>query len=607
MHKKGLVVGGVLGAVALTTLVLSGSGVFAEQNCETDANTGLLVCTDSETGAKTYQRSASATASVTVSAACSFSRTNGSGDYTGVLTNNNSVEVSGSTFRTICNDPGGYAVYAIGFSNDTLGNTDLIFNNTPESTYNIETNPEDSTASNWKMKVTVPSANNTAPNYINEAYDDVYGVIPASYTKIASLNTVTDAASASTINGSSISVAYQATASSTQPAGTYAGAVKYTMVRPNTNIPNQEQDCTSGYICYFLNAEDTIADTMGDQSIGASDTSAVLWASNFKRDGYGFAGWNTAYDGSGTSYGPNQTITFEVGQYSGNNDGLALYAMWVPVATNNSGGEITFQTSGLTGVTLADGETLSAKSNGYVTALRDIRDGQVYAVAKLADGNYWMIENLRLDAANSADSTKAQGFGTGFVGLANAESSNFSTSTTANSLYSTDDAYTMPRYNNINTANMAANMSSTDMNVYSYGNYYTWAAAIADIATQNSGSVTTSICPTGWHLPYGGSSTGASGGNTSGGFYYLGVQLGATVSSGVSSGVWRSYPNNFVYSGYFYDSARDNIGEGGDYWSSTAEDVSSAYGLFFADAFIDTGTTSFTKYYGQTVRCVYGS
>ena len=70
----------------------------------------------------TVSTSSSATASVTVSSACSFERT-GTGEYTDTLTNNGSVEVPGSTFKTICNDPGGYAIYAIGYSNDTLGNT----------------------------------------------------------------------------------------------------------------------------------------------------------------------------------------------------------------------------------------------------------------------------------------------------------------------------------------------------------------------------------------------------------------------------------------------------------------------------------------------------
>lgn len=37
-------------------------------------------------------------------------------------------------------------------------------------------------------------------------------------------------------------------------------------------------------------------------------------------------------DGSGTNYGPNETIEFTAGQYSGTNNGLSLFAMWVPSA-----------------------------------------------------------------------------------------------------------------------------------------------------------------------------------------------------------------------------------------------------------------------------------
>ena len=112
-------------------------------------------------------------------------------------------------------------------------------------------------------------------------------------------------------------------------------------------------------------------------------------------------------------------------------------------------------------------------TQGEVKALKDQRDNNVYTVAKLADGNCWMIENLRLDAANSSDRTKAQGFGGVFAGLANSEpASNFyndissSSTTLANSLYyrgtqsgtATIDIgvgdpprFRMPRYNNVNT------------------------------------------------------------------------------------------------------------------------------------------------------------
>ena len=89
----------------------------------------------------------------------------------------------------------------------------------------------------------------------------------------------------------------------------------------------------------------------------------------------------------------------------------------------------------------------------------------------------------------------------------------------SNSLYSTDGsttktisgsnlAYRFPRYNNQNTASKQTDVSnySATANVYSYGNYYTWAAAIADTGdyTQKNQLRIASICPKGWVLPIGG-------------------------------------------------------------------------------------------------------
>ena len=443
-----------------------------------------------------------------------------------------------------------------------------------------------------------------------------YSVVPSTYTKVASY------ASADTGTAQTVAATYKAAASSTQPAGTYTGAVKYTMVHPNTNIPNQPYDCVAGNICYFPNAGNTVADTIGNQSISSSDTSATLWASNFQRPGYGFAGWSDAYDyvvnvGSGSNssahiYGPNEDIEFTAGQYSGTDGGLALYAVWVPVATDASGNELTFQTNNLLTATLADGTTLGNKNNGFVTALRDKRDGQVYAVAKLKDGNYWMIENLRLNnnstTPNWGDNSLSQGFGGVFSGLANAESENFSDSTTANSLYNTGNAYTMPRYNNNNTNSPVANMTGADGNIYSYGNYYTWAAAIADTTAHSSSTdvINTSICPAGWHLPYDGSDTGTNGGNTSGGFYNLNYKINnnRNVTDATAGRNLRAYPNNFVYSGFFVNSSASSRGSYGGYWSSTANLSYNAYRLGIASSNVTPGTISRGKYYGISVRCV---
>ena len=174
----------------------------------------------------------SSQASVEVSFSCSFTRdSNSSDNYSTDLLNGSSAEIAGSTFTTFCNDSNGYSIYAIGYSNNEFGNTSLIFNNTPNSTNNIATN---GTYSNWQMKATGITTNNLTPSIVNNF--NSYRTIPDIYTRIATLGGATDTSNSSP-SGSSISVSYQATASSSQPAGAYTGQVKYTMVHPATATP----------------------------------------------------------------------------------------------------------------------------------------------------------------------------------------------------------------------------------------------------------------------------------------------------------------------------------------------------------------------------------
>lgn len=610
MHKKAIV--GLMGVLVLTGAVLGSGIAFADDSVGSGSTTNNTT--------NTVSSSASANASVTVSAACSF-RTNGSGEYAGILANNASIEVAGSTFSTICNDSGGYAIYAVGYGNNTLGNTDLIFNNDPSSSNNITTNSTSATSTSyWQMKLTAGAKNQPV---LENGYGN-YSVVPSTYTKVASY------ASAGTGTAQTVAATYKAAASSTQPAGTYTGAVKYTMVHPNTNIPNQPYDCAAEKICYFPNAGNTVADTMGNQSISSSDTSATLWASNFKRPGYGFAGWNTEYDGSGTFYGPNEDVEFEAGQYSGVNGGLSLYAIWVKSAGYLQG----WNGCQSLAQTTYDGETgklVAGLSN--ITALTDKRDNQTYAVARLADGNCWMIENLRLNNnsanPNWGNNNLSQGFGGAFTGLANPETADFSSSTTANSLYSTtnitgsNQGYRFPRYRNDNIASPASNITSTNANIYSYGNYYTWAAAIANTTHYTSYSASdaagTSLCPAGWQLPLGYQSTGtieSGSGNAANrvkGFSYLDRKMGGTGANQSStagttqSKVWRSFPNNFLYSGYAGNSDINYRGSDGYYWSSSAYNANLAYRLYLYSSYLLPGTDGYGKYYGLTVRCVLGS
>ena len=155
--------------------------------------------------------------------------------------------------------------------------------------------------------------------------------------------------------------------------------------------------------------------------------------------------------------------------------------------------------------------------------------------------------------------------------------------------------------------------------MYSYGNYYTWSAAIADTAayTSNNTSVTnTSICPTGWHLPKGGDNQntanneflafsealiGAKPANYDSQTYpnYTGTPEGTDASNKL-----RAYPNNFVHSGSVYSGSVSYRGSYGFFWSSTTRFSSIAYYLGLSSSYVSPGTDGSNKYYGRSVRCV---
>ena len=105
------------------------------------------------------------------------------------------------------------------------------------------------------------------------------------------------------------------------------------MVHSASAEPNQEKECTNDRgkwlrVCYWPNGDGEVADTMGDQRHSSYSTresskelragrEVTFWPSNYKRKGYGFAGWSDKFDwvlnendedGNGT--GPNAAIVF---------------------------------------------------------------------------------------------------------------------------------------------------------------------------------------------------------------------------------------------------------------------------------------------------------
>ena len=410
-----------------------------------------------------------------------------------------------------------------------------------------------------------------------------------------------------------------AKASTNHPAGTYTNVINFIAVA-NPEPELGPVGCTAGKICYQPNALSGVVGTMGEQTAADGNTVTLL-ASNFSRTGYGFAGWSDVYDydtnANAHFYGPMEDITVPTGTTA---NGTSLYAVWV-----KSEGSLqdTNKVTSLCGTNGVGGSLTKAPTDGTanltsVTALTDERDDQTYAIARLADGNCWMIENLRLENTATTGATNtalAQGYNSSFTGLANPESAYFSSnSTTANSLYSTDGStentisgndqgFRFPRYNNFNTQQRAENTSNTNVNTYSYGNYYTWAAAIADTSDYYSGDHgTTSICPTGWRLP--------QGNTTTSGFGKLDVDMGGTGAyqgTAEASNRWRKYPNNFLYSGYFSTSSAGYRGSRGSYWSSTANGSVGSYSLFLGSSYVAPGTNNSDKSNGRSIRCTVGT
>lgn len=399
----------------------------------------------------------------------------------------------------------------------------------------------------------------------------------------------------------------------------------YKMMKDNNSVDGSlvyyaltAPQCSSYSISYNGNNAD-VGTSMSIKHNGVELGDQVnLYASNYKKTGYGFAGWSTekldpdsstfdtdfsAAISNGLVFGPNETISFDsnlAGNKTDYNYNLTLYAVWVKSTGNLQGWN-----------------RCSKLSEGKVIALTDTRDNQAYAVAKLADGNCWMMENLRLGNTNSDNSSKARFFGGVFSGLANSETANFIiTSTTANSLYSTDGttAYTIdgdnpgnrfPRYNGDNTASTTPDMTAGDQNIYSYGNYYTFSAANATTKA-NEGNENTSLCPKGWMLPTGGQTTetyswgalsAALGGPSDG------SAVASTTAAEELSASFRSFPNNFIYSGRFADSSVGSKTTLGAYWSRTGTNTSGYY-FYLADSDVRPATTGVNRGRGNVMRCI---
>lgn len=244
---------------------------------------------------------------------------------------------------------------------------------------------------------------------------------------------------------------------------------------------------------------------------------------------------------------------------------------------------------------------------GDTIVVYDRRDESDYEIGKLADGNCWMLQNLRLASESEAekivlDSTNSNVPATFPNGKTNWELPVLSSSVPA------DDYTNAKLYKPTGTAQIYSATSSTADPIWSNtddankGILYNYAAATAGTVTGNSNTTKAQydICPKGWHLP--------SGGSNNSDFGNLVIKYGATnVTSSVAlTTAWAkvfNYAFKTVRAGDFYGGSLNHVGSGGGYWSSVAVNAMGRYylGIGMSDMI---PATSNSRNVGRSIRCV---
>ena len=374
----------------------------------------------------------------------------------------------------------------------------------------------------------------------------------------------------------------------------YAGD-DYTISADTTLYALWEEKCVN--IHYMANDSNAVGE-MGVQTVCPPKHNVTLIAPNYSLAGHSYTGWNTKADGTGTMYGPNEYIALPAV------DDLYLYAQWIEPVTG-----LTMQTFNGTLPEYANA------AQGTVIALRDERDNEIYTIAKLRDGHWWMTENLRLDLNDPnvvLDATNTNNPTEGFLAEYNADFHGKATNSTIAPCATLGDecekriSFTVVDTNRNYPAsfNDESNMTSW----YAYGGHYNWYTATAGhgeptlSTTQTDGD----ICPLGWRLP-----TGRSNGGETVALDKLMGGNGANNHDYNIANNWLSAPTNVVLAGsYSSNETGSDRGYQGKIWtSSSKEPTSGEQGLTivlnaFGDAYFGSNASTTNKWYALSVRCI---
>ena len=234
--------------------------------------------------------------------------------------------------------------------------------------------------------------------------------------------------------------------------------------------------------------------------------------------------------------------------------------------------------------------TYDGTNEDAVVTLNDPRgDGQTYRVAKLADGNCWMLDNLKLGSTSGATALTPADSNVG---------ANFSLPQLATT--GTGDLDNPKTYGPV--------PGDTGAGATNYGYLYNWSAATAGESTtshdETAGNAPYSICPANWRLPIGGDyNTGV------GEFAALDVAFGGNdLPAGSGEPNIAKWQSGGPFKGTLAGGWSEGFGGQGDVgvlWSGSAGsgDADFALGAYFGAAGVSPGS-GFDRDVGIGVRCL---
>ena len=492
------------------------------------------------------------------------------------------------------NDAHGYKLYGtVGSSSSNYTDLRLSSSNTTNVFTNLSSNKaalSNFSDNTWGYSYSTDSGSSWVSGSVGSTSSG-YNGLPL----YNSSNNASGVILASTSSASETSLQFKigAKAASTQVSGTYTNTINFIGVG---NV------VTTTYSLNYVDASgegtglpaSLSSQTTNDGVITLSDTTPT-------RTDYIFKGWcdtNNSSDPTtctGTTYNPGRIYIIPAASQGGTVT-VNMYAIWESATPETTIANATYMQE-----VSSCPDTLTT---GQVYSLKDSRDEQSYNVAKLADGNCWLLDNLALDLTSSTvlsamDSTNTNASNTTLGYLKNGggtTSDQYATTAVAN--WTSSYSYSAPLVNMSYKDTIPSDATSTAGD-YKVGGYYNYCAASAGSYCYgngtsqgtSSGDATESICPKGWRLPTD---------NTSGEYQAL-----------YSNSNYNTYANyraalHLPLSGYFYNGSPVSQGRYGYFWSSTRVDNYGMYVLYLERSDIIPADYH-DRYSGYSVRCVLDS